>query len=826
MVRIDFHVHSMYSKRPSAWFLKKIGCPESFTEPLHLYRIAKNRRMTHVTIADHNCIDGALEIAHLPNTFISEEITTYFPEDGCKLHVLAFNINENQHTEIQQLRSNIFELLVYLQQEAIPHALAHPLYKVNERLTAEHVEKLILLFKVFELNGARSDEMNNCLEEIFSELTPEHLERLANKHNIEPFHTEPWRKTLIGGSDDHSSLNIARTYTEIDQADSLAQAWEALDSGQTQVMRRPADPHTLAHNLYGIAYQFYRSKFDLERYVNKDDLITFLDLSLRSGVVTEDSRFMSRLSLLWHHRRRKKARSRMPESLMGMLRQESNRMLADNPQLKQIAQNKALGFHSLERNWFDFVNQASSRVLYHFANPLMEHLSGANVFDIFQTIGSAGGLYTLLAPYFIGFSLFSRDRQFACEVKEHFKKTQLNQYRQDQKLSVAHFTDTFYEVNGVALSLQQQVKMAVRNNKDFTLITCRDDDSSSQRGVKNFKPIGVYELPEYPEQKLFYPPLLEILEYCYKHRINQVHSATPGPIGLAALAISRILKIPIYGTYHTSLPQYAQILTGDHIIEDLVWKFTLWYYDQMDLIYVPSSSTADELVEKGISESKIRLFPRGIDVERFHPAKRNGYLKSQHQINNAKTLLYVGRVSKEKNLHLLAEVFKDLYKSNQAIHLLIVGDGPYLAEMKDQMADMPCTFTGYLRGEDLSMVYASSDIFVFPSTTDTFGNVVLEAQASGLPVIVTDQGGPHENMVLGETGLIVRGDDKTSLQIAIQTLLEDSDRMRKMGNAARRYMEDRSFETAFTQTWEIYHEQHTPVHTQPMIVNSGIVAPN
>jgi glycosyltransferase involved in cell wall biosynthesis len=115
---------------------------------------------------------------------------------------------------------------------------------------------------------------------------------------------------------------------------------------------------------------------------------------------------------------------------------------------------------------------------------------------------------------------------------------------------------------------------------------------------------------------------------------------------------------------------------------------------------------------------------------------------------------------------------------------------------------------------------------VFPSTTDTFGNVVLEAQASGLPVIVTDQGGPHENMVTEETGLIARGDDKTSLQIAIQTLLEDSNRMRKMGNAARRYMEERSFEAAFRQTWEIYHEQQTPVHTQPIIVNSGIATPN
>jgi glycosyltransferase involved in cell wall biosynthesis len=816
MVRIDFHVHSMFSKRPSAWFLKKIGCPESFTEPLQIYRIAKKRDMTHVTIADHNCIEGALAIAHLPNTFISEEITTYFPEDRCKVHVLAFNINETQHNEIQKLRPNIFDLVAYLQQEAIPHALAHALYKVNDRLTPEHVEKLILLFKVFELNGARNDEMNNCLEDIFAQLTPEYIEFLANKHNLEPADSDPWRKAFIGGSDDHSSLNIARTYTEIDSADSLEDALAAIDRSDTQVMRRPADPQTLAHNLYGIAYQFYCSKFDLDNYVNKDDLMTFLDLSLRSGAVAEDSRFMSRLSFLWHHRRRKKAKSVMPESLMDMLRHESNRMLADNPQLKQMAQNKSLDYYSLEHNWFDFVNQASSRVLYHFANPLLEHLSGANVFDIFQTIGSAGGLYTFLAPYFIGFSLFSRDRRFAHEIRNHFKQSTYENYRPVDKVNVAHFTDTFYEVNGVALSLQQQVKSALRHNKDLTVITCRNDVSSTQPGVKNFKPIGVYELPEYPEQKLFYPPLLEILDYCYRHRFNRLHSATPGPIGLAALAVARILKLPIYGTYHTSLPQYAEILTGDHIIEDLVWKFTLWYYDQMDLIYVPSSSTGDELIEKGIASSKIRLFPRGIDIERFHPSKRNGYLKSKHQIQDVTTLLYVGRVSKEKNLHLLTDVFKELCKTNQNIHLIVVGDGPYLEEMKGLMQDLPCTFTGYLKGEELAAVYASSDIFVFPSTTDTFGNVVLEAQASGLPVIVTDQGGPHENMILGETGLVAQGNDHTGLQIAVQILLNDTKLMRKMGKAARRYMEERSFEAAFTQTWEMYCDKQPIVEDELM----------
>ena len=153
LTRIDLHVHSRFSKRTSQWVLKKIGCPESFTEPRQVYDTAIKKGMDMVTITDHNTISGALEIAHLPGTFVSEEITTYFPENGCKVHVLAYDISEAQHLDIQKVRENIFDLTGYLDRENIYHVLAHPLYSVNDRLTLEHFEKLVLLFKTFELNN-------------------------------------------------------------------------------------------------------------------------------------------------------------------------------------------------------------------------------------------------------------------------------------------------------------------------------------------------------------------------------------------------------------------------------------------------------------------------------------------------------------------------------------------------------------------------------------------------------------------------------------------------------------------------------------------------
>lgn len=810
-MRIDVHVHSKYSQRPSQWILKKIGCPESFTEPLQIYRIAKDRGMSHVTISDHNTIDGALEIAHLADTFISEEITTYFPDDGCKVHVLALNINETQHDEIQKIRRNIYDLAHYLKNERILSIVAHPLYAVNDRLTTAHFEQMLLLFQNFELNGARNARENDCLRQVMGQLSEPVINRLADTHGIEPFYPLPWQKKLWGGSDDHSSLNIARTFTMINDVNDSQLFTNNTIFSNLDIVGHPATPLTMGHNLYGIAYQYYRSKFSLNRYTDKDVLMRFLDRNLCADHKPHLG-LLSRLYLLRQYRREKKAKTPVSDSLITLLRHETRRMIQDDPEFYE-SQKKSRDFSHQEQRWYDFVNRASKRIILHFGHHLLDHVSGANIFNIFSTIGSAGGLYTLLAPYFVAFSQFAKDRAFSENIREHFTTDGLPPEKKE--FQFAHFTDTFYEVNGVAKSLQQQVHYASKHNKAYTLITCRTPESEDQPGVRNFTPIGIYELPEYPEQKIFFPPFLEMLAYCYENRIDHIHSATPGPVGLAALAIAKILKLPISGTYHTALPQYTKILTGDDAVEELTWKFVLWYYDQLDIIYAPSQSTRSELTAKGINPAKIKLYPRGIDVELYNPAKRNGIFNSNYSLCEGTKLLYVGRVSKEKNMNLLTRAFKQLLANGERAQLVIVGDGPYLEEMKTEMLNLPCCFTGYLSGRTLATVYASADLFVFPSTTDTFGNVVLEAQASGLPVIVTDMGGPCENIIADQTGLICRGNDEKSLTECILTLINDPHRLRRMGRAARRYVEERSFENAFLQLWELYQQPPTtPVNAK------------
>jgi glycosyltransferase involved in cell wall biosynthesis len=806
-MRVDCHVHSKHSKRPSTWVLKKIGCPESFTEPLEIYRIARERGMTHVTISDHNRIEGALEIAHLPNTFISEEITTYFPEDGCKLHVLVLDIDEHQHADIQQCRENVFYLADYLQAQGLVHVVAHPLYGVNDRLRIEHFEKMLLLFKNFEMNGARNDAANEGLAQILTALTPAMIDTLADYHGIDPAFPEPWKKNITGGSDDHSALNIARTYTEIPDAQTLAEGLAGIEAGRSRAVRRPSRPETMAHNLYGIAYQYYRNKFNLERFQGKDLLVKFLDRALRPPAPPESagSGLMDKVYLFLNARRRRSRITTPSDDLFAQLRHTITCLLQDDARFQSaVPRDDGEDEPAPEADWFAFVNQVANQTLIQFANHAMNHLVGGNVFNIFHTIGSAGGLYGLLGPYFIAFSLFAKDRAFTRAVRAHFGVPSPRGEAEIDPVRIGHFTDTFYDTNGVALTIQQQVEVALRTGKAMQVITCNEDPAASPPGVKTFKPVGTYELPEYRSQKLFYPPLLEMLRYSYEQGFTRIHSATPGPIGLAALAIARILKVPFCGTYHTQLPQYAQFLTGDSAMEDLTWKFVVWYYDQMDIIYAPSESTRQELIDRGIRPSKVMLYPRGVDIRRFSPRARHGFYRKRFGVTADLKLLYVGRVSKEKNLDVLTEAYERIHERHPGVQLVIVGDGPYLAEMRARLDHRRCTFTGTLTGDDLVQAYASADLFVFPSTTDTFGNVILEAQACGLPVVVTDQGGPRENMRPGKTGLVVSGNDSQALAEAIEYLIDHPRERNAMGHEARRTMEARSFDAAFLQTWESY----------------------
>lgn len=808
-MRIDLHVHSKFSSKPSQWFLQKLGCPESFVEPETLYNLAKGKGMDMVTISDHNTIEGALSIAHLPDTFISEEITTFFPEDNCKVHILAWDIHQSIHDDVQHLRYNIYDLAAYLRENHIRHGVAHPLYACNDKLTLDHLEKLLLMFQVFEINGTRDGMQNNHLRKILALLDQKTISRLANKHNLPPVGRVPWRKSVTGGSDDHSGLNIARIHTEVSEVTTLDAFFQGIAWGESRARGQHASPLTMAHNLYSIGFQFFKEKAGLQSKVNKDHFLKFLDLSLapESPDPAGFTGLLTKMQAAVHHAGIFKKGSSLPEKPAALFKTLAEQVFQNDPSLLERARQKPEHHHEREERWFEFTNRTAHRVLAHYAERLLDSVTSANLFDIFQTVASSGALYTALSPYFVAYTLFTKDRAFCRQALERLKEVRRGMPRtanHEKAFRLAHFTDTYCDTNGVAITLHEHIRLAEQSgDKDFTVITCHLGEQEQTRHLKTFAPIGKYDLPEYPELKLLYPPVLDMLRYVYETGFTHVHVATPGPVGLTGMLVARLLKLPIAGTYHTALPQYAGKLTGDHAMEDLMWRFMVWFNNELDVVYTPSDVIGAELASKGVQRHKLRTYPRGVDIKHFTPSKRNGFFK-RYSLNGGPKMLYVGRISKEKNMQLLEEVIRITTAAIPTLNAILVGDGPYRQEMQANLQGHNCTFTGLLQGEDLAQAYASSDLFVFPSTTDTFGKVVLEAQASGLPVIVTDQGGPQENMVHGETGIVAPGDDPQAFAQAVIELFTNPDLLRRMGKNACEAMTHRSLEQCFEQTWQLY----------------------
>ncbi|THB69696.1 MAG: glycosyl transferase, partial [Desulfovibrio sp.] len=469
-MKIDLHVHSKFSSRPTQWILKKIGCPESFMEPTLVYRLAKERGMDRVTITDHNTIDGALEIAHLEGTFISEEVTAHFPEDKCKTHVLVWDIDEAIHAELMRLRKNIYELVAYMQQEDLIYGIAHPLYAVNDKLTLEHVEKMMLLFPRFELNGTRDGQQNTILTHILDSLDQEAIEGLVEKHGIEPNFDRPWIKGRTGGSDDHSGIYVARMYTQVQDAKTLDDFFSGLRERRSLPRGEYSTPKTMAHNLYAIGYQFFRQKCNLGRFVNKDRFLKFLDRSLMA-VSPNDKSLGNSIKAAIHRSGilKKGKKDEEPKELQSLLRKKAEEIFYGDHLLVSASKHGLSTQTKVEDQWYDFANKTANRALAYYADKILDRASKANIFDIFQTVASAGALYTALTPYFVGYGLFTKDRAFCRSAHSHFC---LSGKQASTRFKLGHFTDTFFETNGVAKTLQEQVRMAMASDKDYTVITC------------------------------------------------------------------------------------------------------------------------------------------------------------------------------------------------------------------------------------------------------------------------------------------------------------------------------------------------------------------
>ncbi len=352
-------------------------------------------------------------------------------------------------------------------------------------------------------------------------------------------------------------------------------------------------------------------------------------------------------------------------------------------------------------------------------------------------------------------------------------------------MRVALICETFLpDVNGVTTTLCRILEHLQAEGHP-ALLVAPAGAPPSYAGVPVI-PLSGMPFPLYPELRLT-PPQPGIANRLAAFRPDIVHLVGPAVFGAIAPGMVEQLRLPLISSYHTDFGAYTRHY-GLGVTEGLVNFYLRWVHNRTRLTLCPSSYTLQQLRASGFR--RLRVWGRGVDTERFHPQHRSAAWREALGIQSYETvLLYVGRIAREKRVELLPEALRGL----DNVRLIMVGDGPARAELEASTRGMPIHFLGYRKGQELATAYASSDIFVFPSDTDTFGQVIQEAMASGLAVVGARSGGTIDLVQPNVTGRIFEPGIASDLRAQLRYLLAYPDRRREMGQAGRAAAERRSW---------------------------------
>lgn len=376
-------------------------------------------------------------------------------------------------------------------------------------------------------------------------------------------------------------------------------------------------------------------------------------------------------------------------------------------------------------------------------------------------------------------------------------------------IKVCLASDTIYDLNGVSRFIQDFSKVAIKENKEFyvigsTLKSCDEEISN----IFNIKPLFKIKMPFYNSLDLVFPNFLKIHKKIKELKPSLMHISTPGFVGLAALISCKILKIPIVGIYHTDFPSYLYQNTKSKIVLFITKTFLKFFYASFRKLFSRTNEykkiLIDELNFK--SEDLLTLIP-GIDLTKFNKSYNDETIWEELNLkNNNLKVLYVGRVSVEKSVDKLIEFWKEANFKN--IDLCLAGDLEFNVN-KEYLKTYNIHFLGRVKGEKLSKLYASSSLFLFPSTTDTLGQVVMEALASGVPVIVSNKGGPKE-FVSEKFGYVFDIENMEKWKKTIDFLNENPNALQDKSLSAIEFMKGNSITSSFKDFWnknlQIYNQ--------------------
>lgn len=358
-------------------------------------------------------------------------------------------------------------------------------------------------------------------------------------------------------------------------------------------------------------------------------------------------------------------------------------------------------------------------------------------------------------------------------------------------MRIALFTDTYLPtVNGVARTLGRLVEHAHDRGHEVGLVSTNVSEKPAFGVAFHHQLPGVC-LPMYPELELARPLDRKGRELLREFQPGLVHVATESTVGWSGRQWALRRGVPLATSFHTDWPAYVSGY-GFGGLETPVWRALQTFHGAGRITFCPSTATRKQLRTWGFTHD-LRIWSRGVDTERFSPDHRRQELRREMAPGADKILLYVGRLAPEKRVDLLLEAFPRVRAAmGDRVALVMVGDGPWMDQLRER-APRGVHFLGYRTGRPLAEAYACGDLFAFPSDTETFGNVVTEALASGLPVVAPAKGGVLDSVIPGRTGLLFPPGDPAAMARAILSILESEERMGELARGARQH--------ALARTW-------------------------
>jgi len=382
----------------------------------------------------------------------------------------------------------------------------------------------------------------------------------------------------------------------------------------------------------------------------------------------------------------------------------------------------------------------------------------------------------------------------------------------DQNIKIALFTDTICDANGVSRFLQDMAKEAIKDDTEFNILSSTAKTYCDKLdNIHIFKPFFKMKMPFYKDLDLVIPPVFKMAKKFNTLNPDIVHISTPGLVGLAGLLIALRYNKPVTGTYHTDFPAYVYKNTHSNLMKSFTRFLMKLFYRKFKALATRSKEYI-EIIKQDIKfDKKIHFLQPGTNIKTFDPKYTRSDIWDDYNLDPAyRKFLYVGRVTKEKNIEILFEIWKQFYEESQLKRsdLIIVGSGDLVEKYKDILAEFNIIFLGHKSKDELSSLYASSDMFIFPSTTDTLGQVVLEAMASGTPVAVTDEGGPCE--IVGgsdvQVGFINNINDKVKWITLLTEIENHTLDTNILGENAYKYAQNFSIENTF-KSFVNFHQE-------------------